>query len=260
MKQLMLTLIPTWWITLLPAQTLLTPIGKNTGVGGYSRHFQQVLSAWTNPAGLSCLTGITAGVYAENRFLLKDIPFYAAILAISGQQGTFSGHVVRLGNTAWYRQTVGLAYGRSLGKHIGAGLQFNYGSTMAQGVSALTAFSYTGGLLWHISEQFHTGVQIGQIVGQPPGYSGGIGFEASRDCLITGEVSRTGTTTGVKAAACYRIIRALALEVGIASRPANQYAAVAFYVRSLRIELSGGFHSQLGITPATSLIWQHVAE
>lgn len=87
-------------------------------------------------------------------------------------------------------------------------------------------------------------------------YSGGLGFEASRDFLLTGEVIGMGTFTTVKASAYYRIIRQLALEIGVASGAAYNNAAVILFLRSLRIDIAAAFHPQLGITPATSLVWQ----
>ena len=256
MKQFLLTLISTWWIALLPAQPLLTPIGKNTAVGSYSRHFQNVIAAWNNPAGLSCLPEFSAGIYSENRFLLKGASLYALMAAIPVQSGAFGGSLARLGNSAWYQQRISGAYGRSLGRKLGIGLQFNYETTAVQGLGSSSGIGFDGGMLWHVSEKLHTGLQVYKLSGMPPVYSGGAGFEASRDCLLTAGVVNTGAVTNVKAAVYYRIIPALALEIGVASGPAYNNAAVIFYLRSLRIDIAAGFHPQLGITPSTSLIWQ----
>jgi hypothetical protein len=256
MKQLLLTLISTWWISLLSAQPLLMPVGKNTGTGSYSRHFQNVIAAWTNPAGLSCLTELSAGIYSENRFLLKAASMYAAMIAIPVPAGAFGGSIARLGNPAWHQQQLSGAYGRSLGRKVGIGVQFNYETTAVQGVGAVSAVSFDGGILWHCSEKLHTGVQVRKSGHDPVMYSGGAGFEASRDFLLTASVINTGSMTSMKAAAYYRIVRALALEIGMASSPAYNNAAVIFYLRSLRIDIAAGFHPQLGITPSTSLIWQ----
>ncbi|SKD06420.1 hypothetical protein SAMN05660461_3420 [Chitinophaga ginsengisegetis] len=256
MKQLLLTFLFTWWIALLHAQPLLTPVGKNTGSGSYSRHFQQVISAWYNPAGLSCLSSFAAGIYTENRFMLKDASLYAAIVAVPVHAGAFGGSITRLGNTSWHQQRLSGAYGMRLGRRAGVGLQFNYEATSVQGFGTTGNISFDGGMLWHISEQWHGGVHVYKPAETPVVYSGGVGFEASRDFLLTGEVICTGAFTSVKASAYYRIIRQLALEIGIASGQAYNNAAVILFLRSLRIDIAAGFHPQLGITPSTSLIWQ----
>ena len=256
MKQFLLTLISTWWIALLSAQPLLMPVGKNTGAGSYSRHFQDVMSAWSNPAGLSCLPELSAGIYSENRFLLKAVSLYAGMVAIPVHGGAFGASMVRLGNNAWHAQRISGAYGRNLGNRVGIGLQFNYETLAVQGFGNAGSISFDGGLLWHISEQFHTGLHVFRLENRPVIYSGGIGFEASRDFLLTAELISVGVDAGMKAAAYYRIVPSLALEMGIASSPLYNNAAVIFYVHSLRIDIAAGFHPQLGITPSTSLIWQ----
>jgi len=256
MKQLLLTLSLTWWITLPYAQTLLTPVGKYTGSGSYSRHFQQVISAWSNPAGLSCLSSLTAGIYTEKRFMLKEASLYAVMAAVPVHKGAFGGSITRLGNTAWSQQRMSGAYGMQVGKKAGIGLQFNYETTSVQGFGSTGKISVDGGLLWHISEQWHGGMHVYKPADAAVMYSGGLGFEASRDFLLTGEVIGIGTFTTVKASAYYRIIRQLALEIGVASGAAYNNAAVILFLRSLRIDIAAAFHPQLGITPATSLIWQ----
>ncbi|HWV68901.1 hypothetical protein [Chitinophaga sp.] len=256
MKQLLLALLLTAQIALLYAQPLLTPVGKYTGSGSYSRHFQQVISAWSNPAGLSCLSSLAAGIYAENRFMLKAASLYAAMVAVPVQGGTFGGSITRLGNSAWNQQRLSGAYGMQLGRKVGAGLQFNYETTSVQGFGSTGKINVDGGLLWHISEQWHGGVHVYKPADAAVVYSGGVGFEASRDFLLTGEVIGMGAFTTVKASAYYRIIRQLALEIGVASGAAYNNAAVILFLRSLRIDIAAAFHPQLGITPATSLIWQ----
>ncbi|WP_436487549.1 hypothetical protein [Chitinophaga sp. ARDCPP14] len=256
MKQLLLTVLFTWWIALLYAQPLLMPVGKNTGSGSYSRHFQQVVSAWYNPAGLSCLSSFAAGIYTENRFMLKEASLYAAMVAIPAGTGAFGGSITRLGNAAWHQQRLSGAYGMQLGRRAGIGLQFNYETTSVQGLGTTGNISFDGGMLWHISEQWHGGLHVYKPADASVLYSGGLGFEASRDFLLTGEVVSMGAFTAVKASAYYRVIRQLALEMGIASGQAYNSAAVILFLRSLRIDIAAGFHPQLGITPVTSLIWQ----
>ncbi|NLR60828.1 hypothetical protein HGH93_22180 [Chitinophaga polysaccharea] len=260
MKQLMLTLLFIGWIGWLSAQPALMPIGKNTRMGAYSRHFQQIITAWSDPAALSCIQRLTAGIYSENRFLVKEASLYAAMIAIPVYAGAFGGSITRLGNTAYHQQQLSGGYGRRLGRRVGLGLQFNYETTTVQGLGTVGQLTISGGLLWHISEQWHTGLQVQQLVNGDWLYIGGAGFEASGDFLLSAEVLHAGKDTGMKAAAHYRIARALALEMGIASRPAYHTAACILYLRSLRIDIGAGFHPRLGITPSTALIWLPSAE
>jgi long-subunit fatty acid transport protein len=257
MKQFMLTFICMLQIAILSAQPLIMPIGRNMGIGTYSRHFQDVMTAWTNPAGLSCLPVLTAGVYTESRFLLKAIPLYAAMAAVPVQTGAFGLALARFGNTAYYQQKISGSYGRRLGQKVSIGLQFNYETTAVRGYGTSGIPGFTAGLLWHINEKLHTGLQVMRSAYLPVVYSAGAGFEASPDFLLTAEVINTRVNTAcIKAATYYRIVQSLALQLGIASQPPYNNAAVIFHLHALRIDVAASFHPQLGITPSTTLIWQ----
>lgn len=257
MKVFMLTLVCMPCILMTHAQSLLMPVGRDMGSGSYSRYFQDVLSVAYNPAGLSCLEQFTVGAYAEQRFLLREIPLYMAMAAIPAGAGSFGLQVMRIGNSAYYQQRAGLAYGRSLGRRIDIGLQFNHESTALPGYGAATTFSVVGGILCHPGKQWHVGMRVYYSGLAPVVYSGGIGFEASRDFLLSAEVVKAANEAAwLKTAASYWIIPQLALQAGIASRPPFHRAGVIYHLHALSIIIAASFHPQLGITPSTTIIWQ----
>ncbi|MCW3467699.1 hypothetical protein [Chitinophaga nivalis] len=257
MKLLLLTLV---WVQTVSAQPLLTPVGSNAGIGAYSRHFQDAITAYRHPAALSGISAFTGGSYAENRFLLRSITLYIAAAAIPVKPGAFGIGITRLGNTDWYQQQLSLSYGRALGNRCGIGLQFSYETTAVTGYGKSGRSAVTIGGLWHIDEKFHVGGQLEKIPGLPVTYIIGAGFEASRNCLLATEVSRQETTgTDVKATAHYRITPALALQLGFAAQPPRHNAGVMVYWHAWRIDMTASFHPQLGITPATTIIWQRSA-
>ncbi|PSL47474.1 hypothetical protein CLV51_102322 [Chitinophaga niastensis] len=257
MKQYLLTFVAMLLIAMLSAQPFIVPIGRNPGIGTYSRHFQDVMTAWTNPAGLSCLPLLTAGIYAENRFLLKATPLYVAMIAVPVHTGAFGLSLARFGNTAYHQQKISAAYGLPLGRKIGIGLQLNYEAIAVQGFGTSGMPGFDAGLLWHMNEKLHTGLHVLRSAYMPVVYSAGVGFEASPDFLLTAEVMGTGTNDiYIKAATYYRIVQSLALQLGVASRPPYNNAAVIFHVHALQIAVAASFHPQLGITPSTTLIWQ----
>ncbi|CAL1520214.1 hypothetical protein [Chitinophaga sp. MM2321] len=257
MKQFMLTIVCIHSIAMLYAQPFWAPLGNDVGAGVYSQHFQDVFTASQNPAGLSCLRGLTAGIYGERRFMLQEAPFYMAMAAVPVGAGAFSAGVTRFGSSAYYQQKISGAYGRSAGRKIGVGAQFNYESVVLPGYGSTTAFSFDAGLLWHVSKKLHTGLHVYRSQGMPLIYSAGAGFEASPDFLLTTEAVKEGDGTAfVKAATCYRIAPQLALLLGMATRPPYNNAGVYFLIHALRIGVSVSIHPQLGITPSTTIIWQ----
>lgn len=257
MKPLLLTIAGVSSFLMTYTQPLWIPTGKDPASGSYSRHFQNVASAAWQPAGLSCLHIFTAGVYAEQRFLLKEIPLYQLMAAIPAGIGAFGLQLVRMGSSAYYRQALGAAYGMPLGRKIGLGLGGAYTSEVLPGYGSRYGMTITGGLLWHADEQWHTGIRISHSRPGTTEYSAGIGFEASTAFLLTAEIGKAANETAwVKATASYRIAPPLALQWGIATCAPFQHAGITIRWHTLQIMFAAGFHPQLGITPSTTIIWQ----
>lgn len=257
MKPLLLTIVCVSYSLMTYAQSLSTPAGKDAAAGSYSRHFQQVASAAYQPAGLSCLHAFTAGIYAEQRFLLQEIPLYQAMAAIPTGAGAFGLQLMRLGSSVYYRQQAALAYGMRLGRKAGIGLQGSYLTEAITGYGSRGGVAVTGGLLWHAGEQWHTGVRISHSRPGTTIYSAGIGFEASSAFLLSAEIGKADNETAwLKATASYRIVPPLALQWGFATCAPFQHAGITIHWHMLQIMFAAGFHPQLGITPSTTIIWQ----
>ncbi|HNK42135.1 MAG TPA: hypothetical protein PL002_13190, partial [Flavobacteriales bacterium] len=68
----------------------LWPVGARfAGMGNAGLTLVDLWSVSANQAGLAGINTVTAGVYAENRFLLKDLNFFGAAVAIPTKGGTF---------------------------------------------------------------------------------------------------------------------------------------------------------------------------
>ncbi|WP_212006578.1 hypothetical protein [Chitinophaga sp. HK235] len=257
MKILLLTIVCVPCMLVTSAQSLWMPLGKDIGSGSYSRHFQDVASAAYQPAGLSCLRTFSAGLYAEQRFRLQELPLYMAMAAFPVGAGAFGLQLSRIGSSAYYRQSAALAYGRSLGRRVGLGIGFNYETEVLPGYGSRGYPSVTGGMLYHPGICWHIGLRIYYSPQQPAVYSAGIGWEAAASFLLTAEVVKAADEAAwMRATASYRIAPPLALQWGIATRAPFHYAGVNIYWHALRIMFAAGFHPQLGITPSTTIIWQ----
>jgi hypothetical protein len=64
--------------------------GRSAGMGNASVTFSDGFSVFANQAGLARLQTLDAGLYAENRFMLKDLGMYALAVGIpTKSSGTF---------------------------------------------------------------------------------------------------------------------------------------------------------------------------
>src|SRR5690349_20243951 len=74
------------------------PIGaRSSALGNASVALRDVWSAHHNQAGLGFVRDVSAGVYYENRFLLKEISIRGAAIAIPIHGGTFGLCVTNFG-------------------------------------------------------------------------------------------------------------------------------------------------------------------
>ncbi len=63
--------------------------GRSAGIGHASVTLSDVWSTHHNQAGLAYLENISAGVFYENRFLLKELGVQGGVLALPTKGGTF---------------------------------------------------------------------------------------------------------------------------------------------------------------------------
>ena len=97
-----------------------------TGNSAYSDRFPDLFSFLNNSASLASVKRAGAGLYAENRYGLKELNKYI-LAGICGMNGTggIGMVIVYEGDKDYNHSQVGLAYGKSLGR-VAMGVRFNY--------------------------------------------------------------------------------------------------------------------------------------
>jgi hypothetical protein len=96
------------------------------GLAAYSQQQNDVFSFTGNQAALAQQKNAAIGVYGEQRFLMADNNSYALAAAFPSKMGNFGVKLNYAGFSNFNENAVGLAYGRSLGKTVDIGIQFNY--------------------------------------------------------------------------------------------------------------------------------------
>jgi hypothetical protein len=242
----------------LMAQPLWEPAGKNIAAGSYAKNFQDVFSMAYQPAGLAN-SATAVGVYTESRFLLKELSLYLLDANFSlGKNGLGLG-LYRFGNKYWYQQQFAFAYGQELGKSCALGLQFNYTHTKAQTVGGSGELGFKLGGLWHVNKQLHIGCLLAREQ-QEISLAGGLGFEASRDCMVTAEVISISNYLQAKLSFIYRVANALAVMAGASAGTQQNFAGINIYWNAFKIGFATGFHATLGLTPSIAVSWQRASE
>lgn len=223
-------------------------------IGVYSRNFTEVFAANRNAAALAGLKKYTAGVYAERRFMLKEMSGYALNGALPVAPGIISTRVAQFGYRLYKEQLLSVGYALPLGKKLRAGVHLNYNMQRAPQFSETFMMAELG-LLWQIAE--HLG--IGANVFNPTGkglklYTIGIGYEPSPQVLIEAEWRKEeGKPLSTLVDGIYRPLRRCWLLGGFATQPVYQFAGIGFLLRNMRISITGSRHQLLGFTPGIAL-------
>lgn len=237
-----------------------------TGLGAYSRHHADVFSFTSNQASLAQIKNFSAGVYAEKRFLLEELSLLQLALALPTSSGHFGLKAGYYGFSAYNESQIGLAYGRKLGEKVDLGAQFNYNGVTASGYGNAAAINFDIGLLLHLTDKLHAGIHAYNPVGGKFGknleeklasvYHVGLGFEASDNFFVSAELEKEeNQPVNINAGLQYKVLPQLMVRGGIATASSNAYFGAALYFKSFRMDVTAGYHPQLGITPGLLFIF-----
>ncbi len=250
----------------ISAQALRRPLAAaGTGLGAYSLNQSNLFSFTTNQGALARLKSSTMAVYGERKYLLPELSHYSAVIGINAGPGNFGMKAAFSGFSDYNESQVGLAYARSLGKKLDAGLQFNYnGIRIASGYGSASAISAELGILIHLSEKYHAGIHIDNPAGGKFGKDGeermasvytiGMGYEASEKFFLSAEiVKEEDQPLNVNAGIQYRFVPQLLVNGGISTATSSAWLGAGLTKGNLHVEIITRYHPQLGITPGLML-------
>ena len=248
-------------------QTLRRPVAAGyTGLGAYSLNHVDVFSFTSNQASLAQLKNISAGVYGERRFLLSELNNYTAVIGLPTASGNFGVQANYSGFSDYNETQLGLAYGRKLGNKVDIGVQFNYNGIRISGYGNASAISFELGTILHVTERMHAGIHVNNPVGGKFGkdqleklssvYSFGLGYDASEKFLISAEIEKEeNQPVNVNAGMQYKFLPQLLARVGMSSATSTAWLGLGLTLKSFRLDITAGYHPQLGVTPGLLLLF-----
>lgn len=249
----------------LYSQSLRQPVAAPyIGLGAYSKYQNDVFSFTNNQAALAQVKEAGAGVYGERRFLLAATSLYAAAVAIPTSKGNFGVSMKYLGFKNFNESQLGVAYARSLGKKVAIGIQFNYYGYRVPAYNNASTINFELGAIVHLTEKLQAGVHVYNPVGGnlsktdekiTSAYKFGLGYDASDRFFVSAEiVKEENFPVNLNAGLQYRFQKAFFMRAGIASATSTGYAGVGVSWSNIRLDITGSYHPQLGITPGLLLI------
>jgi hypothetical protein len=249
------------------AQIIKRPIAAPyIGLGAYSFNHADVFSFISNQGSLAQVKNIAAGVYAEKRFMLSELNYYTAVAALPVHSDNFGLKLEYSGFTEYNETQIGFAYARKLGDKIDVGVQFNYNGIRIAGYGNASAVSFEVGSIFHLTEKLHAGFHINNPVGGrfgkdqqeklPSVYTAGFGYDASEKFFFSTEIIKEeDQPVNVNAGLQYKFIQQIWMRAGISSAVSTVWFGVGLQLQSFRIDVTGSYHAQLGMTPGLQLIF-----
>lgn len=250
---------------MLQAQTLRHPLTVDyVGLSAYSSGQADVFGFANNQAALAKLHQLSAGVYGERKFLLSATSLYAGVVAIPTSRGNFGVNFKYSGFQNFNEKQAGVAYAKGLGEQLDVGIQFNYyGYQVPSYANNHTANVEVGAML-HLGKKLNVGVHVFNPVGGnltkaeekiSSAYKLGVGYDPSEQVFLAAEIVRQeGCPIYVNAGLQYQYEKQFVVRLGIATLSSSGYVGAGIRWKKLRLDLTIGYHSQLGISPGLLLM------
>jgi hypothetical protein len=240
---------------------------RSAAMGGYNVTLSDVWSTNNNQAGLGFLEDMAAGIYYENRFLLKETSYKAGAFVLPVKSGSFGISVASFGYSAYSETKAGLSYGQRFGDKFSLGVQMNYLNTsLTQEYGSKTTITGAIGLIAKLSKELSLGVHVynpnrsklavydNERV--PTIMKLGLDYRFSEKVMLAVSTEKDlDVDAVVNAGLEYHITDILYLQGGISTNPTQYAFGFGMQLKDFKVDLSSSFHQTLGITPGISIVY-----
>lgn len=234
-------------------------------LSAYSSKQNDPLSFTGNQAALAQIKSAGAGVFGERRFMLSETSAYTLGATLPTRLGNFGIQLNYAGFKNFNENKIGFAYARKLGKLVDVGVQFNYYGYRIPAYGNASAINFEIGAMMHLTDRFNVGIHIYNPVGGKLGknseeklasaYKFGLGYDASDKFFISSEIIKEeDKAVNVIAGLQYNFAKQFFFKAGFISESTTVYAGAGIAWKNLRLDVSSGYHPQLGFSPGLLLL------
>jgi hypothetical protein len=241
---------------------------RSAAMGNASVTFSDVWSANQNQAGLAFLKDVSAGVYYENRFMVKELGLKAGAIAVPVKGGTFGVCVSNFGFTSYSENKYSVSFAKAFGHVFSMAVAMDYLSTkIGEGYGSKGQFVAEVG----VQAKPLKGLTLGAHVFNPNhaklvDYNNeriptiirlGANYNFSDKVMIALENEKDISQKSIfKAGIEYKVVKELYLRAGICTNPSLSSYGFGLNLQNLRIDVSASYHQVLGISPQFGLLYQ----
>lgn len=246
-----------------------SPAGaRAAALGNSGVTYKDIWASFHNQAGLAFLKEPVAGISHERRFMFSELSSNSAAFALpTKESGTFALSVSHFGYKLYNEQKVGLAYAKSFGDKVSAGVQFDYlGTSIAEGYGSKSAFTVEAGIQAMLVKNLWLGAHIynpnkAKLADYnkekiPSVLSLGLNYSFSDKVNIGVETKKDLDAAAIiKAGIEYHPVKQLYLRGGIATDPLLSSFGFGLVLQNFVIDVAAAYHQNLGFSPNISLAY-----
>jgi len=222
-----------------------------------------------NPAGIAQITGVNVGFYTERRFMMKELTFGGAAVAMPFKDKHFVGMEIGSFGYSIYRENrVSAAYATTFGEIVSLGVKGNFSSTSLNEFGNSTAFFVDLGANTKIGKTMTLGLsaynvnfaQIKTVNGRqnlPTVISAGVCYTPSDKVVIVADVQKNiQYPISFRGGIEYKVASFLCARIGASTAPLIMNAGVGVNYKNFSFDFANSIHERLGYTPSFSFAYK----
>lgn len=250
------------------AQTEGNSGARSAGMGNASVCLTDVWSNFNNQAGLGFIKQTSVGANYENRFGMKELSTKSVAAATPVKGGVFGVNVSSFGYTLYHENKYGLAFGKSFGEFLSAGIQMDYLSyNIAEGYGNKGFLTAEMGILAkpmknliigaHLFNPTRTKLATYNNEKIPTLMNLGVNYIFSEKVFVAVEIEKDiDHKPSVKVGTEYHPIKEFYLRAGVSSNPSQPAFGFGLDLKNFKLDVSAQFHSVLGFSPQFGLSYR----
>lgn len=248
---------------------LWSPVGaRQAGLNHCSVALSDFWSIQNNQAGMALIKDLSAGVAYENRFLVPQMGTASLALVYPLKFGNMGISMSYFGYALYHEMKIGLAYARSFGPRLRAGVQLDYLQTgMGDVYGSISNVTFELGIQSDVNEHLTFGayvynpvrVKLSDYANEkiPAVFRFGVAYHFSGKLLTTAEVEKNTYYQPVilRGGIEYRYKKQFFFRVGFGTSHDIFSFGFGWHKKHMQFDIGTTMHQTLGFSPQTSLVF-----
>ena len=224
-----------------------------------------IWSVYHNQAGLGEYHNFSLGFHHENKYVVDEFSLHALALTVPIRPGTFGFSYTYFGYPKYNESKMGIAFGKSFGSKLSAGVQMNYHYVFIDGnFESRHALTVEGGIQYKPINALRIGVHIFNPTRAhlSPVESdtiittvrAGISYTPIEKLWMSVETEKSLTyKIRIKSGIEYQVIKGLFLRTGIITQPFQNSFGLGFNFSRISADVAFSHNQTLGFMPHFSI-------